>query len=351
MIRKWIGMLLAFCLCIGLAAPAGAAGTVKGYAQQLLQYYRHYQDEAEDVIWDILNHMAQVDPNQAAVWENIMDDWAWVNEEMPIGQGVLPDGLPEDDSLCIVVLGYQLSESGGMQEELVDRLVVALASAIKYPNAWIAVTGGQTSQVKGATEAGRMANWLRHKGVDPERIIVDTKALSTTANMQNVYSILNRDYPQVDSVAVVTSDYHVTWGSALFAAQSNHSFGYEAGNPIDVVGAAVCETGKTLDSMSYQVWGISEITGVAYRESDAPELYWVDRPTEPETTPVLQEEEAVQTTPTLEVFPAQEAQEEVPSEQKDRNWWPCLLLLAIVAYVLTPKKPRKKRKRPEWKWE
>lgn len=50
---------------------------------------------------------------------------------------VLPDGLPDTDELCIVVLGFQLNPDGSMRDELINRLNVALRSAEKYPNAYI----------------------------------------------------------------------------------------------------------------------------------------------------------------------------------------------------------------------
>jgi len=353
MIRRGVCLLLAVCLafCFPMTAEAAGNDTWKIYARQMIQYYRHHQAAAEDVIWDLNRQMAAVDPDQAAVWKNIMDDWAWVNEEMPVGVNVLPDGLPEDESLCIVVLGYGLAEDGSMKEELVDRLVVALSSALKYPNALIAVTGGQTSEVEGVTEAGQMAAWLRKKGIDSSRILVERQALSTTANAENVYKLLNEEYPQVKSVAVVTSDYHLTWGSALFAAVSNYNFAYHAGNPIDLVAGAVCNTGKTWDTMMLQAAGISAITGVPYDQSEsAPALYPVDRPTEPETQP---------TETTEEVYhwfwqqpeEAVEAVQEQPEEKRND------LMIVFggiglgLLYILIPKKPRKKRKKPEFKWE
>ena len=353
-------MVLTFCLLLTLPLTARAASKSKiaPYAQRLIQYYRHHQTAAEDVIWDILRQMEAVDADQAAVWENIMEDWAWVNSGMPVGENVLPDGLPEDDSLCIVVLGYALAEDGTMREELVDRLVVALASALKYPNAWIAVTGGQTSEVKGATEAGQMAAWLQKKGVDKSRILVDNQALSTTANAENVYKILNKSYPQVDSIAVVTSDYHLSWGSAMFAAVSNYSFGYEAGNPIDVVAGAVCNTGKTWDTMALQAAGISTITGISYDESAAaPELYPVDRPTEPseEPTQVTEPEEEIRwfwEQPDEKVPEQPQTQSQEQTKKKTNYAVPILAVILMAAgYILTPKKPRKKRKKPEFKWE
>lgn len=359
MLKKLTSVLLVLCLLLSLPVTTHAATkkAVKPYAEKLIQYYYHHQDAAVDVIWDILNQMAQVDADQAAVWENIMEDWAWVNHGMPIAENVLPDGLPEDDSLCIVVLGFGLAEDGSMKEELIDRLVVALSSALKYPNAWIAVTGGQTSQVEGVTEAGQMSAWLQEKGIDKSRILVEKQSLSTTANAVNVYKLLNRSCPQVDSIAVISSDYHITWGSAMFAAVSNYKFGYEAGNPIDVLAAAVCDTGTEYDSMAQQAWGVSAITGVGFDENaKAPELYYVERPTEPETVPTEPEETREERHWFWEKpQQAQEAQTVQTEEQGNKKSLVLPVTLGVVVlaavYLLTPKKPRKKREKPEFKWE
>lgn len=356
MIRRGFCLLLAICLLLFAPVKAEAAGnkTVKDCARRMIQYYRHYQSAAEDVIWDLQQQMAAVDSDQAAVWGNLMDDWAWVNDGMPVGENVLPDGLPEDESLCIVVLGFGLAEDGSMKEELVDRLVVALSSALKYPKALVAVTGGQTSEVEGVTEAGQMAAWLRKKGIEDSRIVTEKNALSTTANAENVYRLLNEHYPQVDSVAIVTSDYHLTWGSALFAAVSNYNFAYQAGKPIDLVAGAVCDTGKIWDTMTLQAAGISDIMGLAFDQSEAaPALYPVDRPTEPETEPAETKEEVHHWfwQKPEENTQKQQSAQELPKEK--RNYLlPALGTAALaVVYVLTPKKPRKKRKKPEFKWE
>lgn len=295
--------------------------------------------------------MEAVDPDQAAVWERIMQDWNWVNTQMPVGENVLPDGLPEDGSLCIVVLGYGLNTDGSMKEELVDRLVVALASALKYPNAWIAVAGGQTSPMEGVTEAGQMSAWLQKKGIEKSRIIVENQSLSTVANAVNVYKMLNTSYPQVNSIALISSDYHVAWGGAMFTTVSNYNFGYKAGNPIDLLASAVCVTGQTADTMVQQAWGISLITGMPFDEdAPVPTLYEVEKAAEPDAEPTEASPYMAQQDQAGE--PDQEPQQQ--EEKGERNFLPLILVLALLAaagYIFMPKKPRKKRQRPEWKWE
>lgn len=356
MIRKIFSavLFLSLLLTLPLTAHAATKAEIEPYAQKLIQYYRYYQDDAEDVIWDILQQMAAVDPDQAAVWERIMEHWSWVNSGMPVAENVLPDGLPEDNSLCIVVLGYGLNDDGSMKEELVDRLVVALASAVKYPNAWIAVTGGQTSETKGVTEAGQMAAWLQKKGIEQSRIIQEKQSLSTTANAVNTYKLLSASYPQVNSIALISSDYHLSWSSAMFTAVSDYKFGYEGGSPLELVGGAVCDTGSTADTLVQQAWGISAITGISFDENAAaPALYAVERPTEPETEPT-EAPAAGQDRAQVPALTPEPAQEETQEEtEKGTNYiLPILAVLLLAAvYILTPKKPRKKRKKPEWKWE
>ena len=50
-----------------------------------------------------------------------MDYWSYANNEMILYPDVLPEGLPKDDSLCIVVLGYELAPDGSMKKELIGR--------------------------------------------------------------------------------------------------------------------------------------------------------------------------------------------------------------------------------------
>lgn len=359
MTRKIVCILLVFCLLSALPMTAEAAGSkqIESYAQSLIQYYLHHQEAAEDVIWDILNKMKMVDIQQAEVWENIMEDWSWINSGMPAYEGVLPDGLPQDDSLAIVVLGYGLNEDGSMKEELVDRLVVALASALKYPNAWIVLTGGQTSVAKGVTEAGQMSAWLQEKGIDPSRLILEKQSLSTTANAVNVYKLLTASYPQVDSIAVISSDYHITWGCTMFTTVSHYKSANGSNRALKLVGNAVCNTGQTGNTLTLQAWGISAITGVSFDENaSAPSLYYVERPTEPaeQPTEAMEAEEAQPAVqePLPEMLQTEEKEE---TQAKKPSFVPILLFaaVAVAVYVLTPKKPRKKnrRQRPKMNFE
>ena len=126
----------------------------KGYTEEsyrlvsdMVYAYADRQEEAAGIIQDDLSKLNVLDPALASLWGKLMDYWAYVNTNPEIYSGVLPDGLPDDDSLCIVVLGFQLHPDGTMSEELLGRCETALRCLEKYPRALIAVTGGPTASV------------------------------------------------------------------------------------------------------------------------------------------------------------------------------------------------------------
>ena len=195
-----------------------------------------------------------------------MTDWARLNEAGFEDHRVLPDDLPQDDSLCVVVFGYGLDADGSIQPELEDRLYVALNAARQYPNAYVAVTGGQTSEVAGVTEGGQMAAWLRAQGVAESRLIVEDQALSTTQNAANTYKLLTSAYPQVKTLAVVTSDYHVACAGVLLQIWSDYQSQVNGAPALNVAAGASCATDTPVGDrmLSSQAWGIAQITGTAW---------------------------------------------------------------------------------------
>lgn len=296
-IRRILCAILALILIptMSLTVIAADMETAKPYIKRMIGYYQHYQDQAQENIDDMLAQISAIDPSQGKTWQKIMDSWEWVNTEMPVYKDVLPDGLPGDDSMCIVVLGYGLNSNGSMKPELIDRLEVALRSAEKYPNAYVAVTGGETSGVSGVSEAGEMASWLLANGISENRLIVEKKSLSTAANAMNVYDILIASYPQVSSVAVVTSDYHIPWGCAMFTTVSHYNSGYKGTRELELVGNAACTTGSTVNTLYSQAQGISLIAGVEFGGSTAPALHVDDKAAAEETTqPEPQEEPEIE---------------------------------------------------------
>lgn len=330
-IRRLLCLILCLLMVFALAQPAGAAELEDIYIRNMISYYFHYREQAAAEIDNQLEQLSSVSAGEGAVWRKIMDSWAWINEEMTIDTGVLPDGLPGDDSLCIVVLGYGLNDDGSMKRELVDRLEVALASAEKYPEAYVLCTGGETSDVRGVSEAGQMIRWLKEQGLREGRLIAETASLSTTANAQNCCRLLWRDYPQISSIAIVSSDYHIRWGSALFVAMAQYCAGYEGKPELELVGNAACTTASPeQDTMYAQAWGISIIAGVSFDSTLVPTLYLPE-----ETAPAETEPEETHTP--LAVSQPVTAEE----TEKEPVAGVLLLLAAALVIVFIPKKKRK----------
>ena len=212
---KQLAVLL---LCLVFALASVALGEEeKSPAQALIEravvtYAAYGETDTES-----LDALKELDPALAEKWAAVMDIWQTpveVNE-------VLPDDLPGDDSLCLVVLGFQLNPDGTMRDELIQRLTVALECSKQYPNAFIVCTGGGTApNAPEATEAGCMAAWLIENGVDEARVFVENRSMTTAQNAIFTFQILAENAPQVKQLAIISSDYHIFTGALLFGAQA-----------------------------------------------------------------------------------------------------------------------------------
>lgn len=264
--RFFLALLLIFGLMTG--APEVRATDADDLVCEMLNYYQHYQEDAwTDIQWR-LQQLEAVNPQRAAQWRALMDSWVQINH-IDFSQDTLPDGLPQDDSLCIVVMGYQLGAKGSIQPELEGRLKIALEAARKYPNAYILVTGGATSSGSGATEAGRMADWLIQNGIASQRIIQENQAFSTEQNAIYGMKLLKSDYPQVRHLAMVTSDYHMIRSHLVFAARQTEV----GGEIIDIVGHACYDTdNSTTVSYANQAAIIALMVGQDIEDMDKPVL-------------------------------------------------------------------------------
>ena len=171
--RTFLSLLLVVCIIFSMMMPVCAAGDPNTVIQKMLNYYRFYESDAMTDVYRLLEELESIDPAKADNWRKIMTKWDYAVNHLESPYGCLPDGLPQDDSLCIVVMGYVLNRDGSMRDELIGRCQVALNSYRKYPNAYIICTGGGTaSGNSNATEAGQMAKWLIEHGVDENHVIV-----------------------------------------------------------------------------------------------------------------------------------------------------------------------------------
>ena len=280
-----ISFLLALCLCVSLAgcgssssksdtgsSSAASSGDssqtssepkrVEKIVEEMAVDYGSYGSEAKDKIDTLLGELSACDASAGKRWKNIMDIWTSDDLGKKLNYDVLPDGLPDTDELCIVVLGFQLNPDGTMKDELVQRLTVALNSAKKYPKAYIACTGGGTaSENESASEAGEMAKWLEQQGIDKKRIITEDNSMTTAQNAIFTYDILTSKYTSVKKLAIVSSDYHIATGELLFRAESILRASAPGNEKLEVVSNAAWKAPSGTLSTMFQAGALIELFG------------------------------------------------------------------------------------------
>ena len=254
-------ILTVVCFCSGCGVKKEKRDC-QDIIEEMVVDYGNYGSEADDHIQSLLKELNSVDPDAADRWNRILTRWKAVNTDLQVNDGVLPDGLPDTDELCMVALGFQLNADGTMREELIERLGVVRASAEKYPNALIVCTGGGTAtENEAATEAGKMAEWLIENGIAAERIIVEDQSLTTAQNAIYTYDILSQGYPQVNQLAIVSSDYHIATGTLLFEAEAILRAEKAGAQAMQVVSNAAWKAPAGSLSTMFQAGALIELSG------------------------------------------------------------------------------------------
>ena len=228
--------------------------------KDLLLDYGAHQEQAAERIKARLEALEETDAELSARLSRIMDLWTGMRQDLPISYEILPDGLPESNELCLVVLGYQLEKDGSMREELIGRLEVTLKSAQKYPNAHVLCSGGGTAaENAGVSEAGQMAAWLVAHGVEEKRIIVENNSRTTGQNAICSYDLLTKNYPFIKQLAVITSDYHVLGGMLLLRSEAILKADVIGEEGLQVVANAAWRAPHTPYPPSYQAYALIEL--------------------------------------------------------------------------------------------
>ena len=267
MLNRIVCCALALCLAAlcGACGEDGALSENRGkedIVREITLQYGTYGSDADKTVERQLSELEGKDPVLGAKWRSIIRLWRKSNEELVLHYDVLPDGLPDTDELGIVVLGFQLNTDGTMRDELVERLKVGKASAEKYPNAYVVCTGGHTASAnREATEAGVMAEWLTENGIDPRRLIVENQSLTTAQNALYSIDILEKQYPQITKLAIVSSDYHIATGQLLFGAESTLRAEAAGREKYEVISNAAYKAPSGALSTSFQASALRELSG------------------------------------------------------------------------------------------
>ena len=237
-------------------------GKKQNLIEEMVVDYGSYGEEANDRIDTLLKELSAADASAGTRWTEIMNLWRSEELGQPLNYDILPDGLPDTDELCLVVLGFQLNPDGTMKDELIERLKVALKSAQKYPNAYVVCTGGSTAaENKSASEAGEMAKWLEENGIDKERIIIEDNSITTAQNAIFTYDILTSLYPSVKKLAIVSSDYHIATGELLFRSEPVLRAGIPGNEKLEVISNAAWKAPSGTLSPMFQAGALVELSG------------------------------------------------------------------------------------------
>ncbi len=229
----------------------------------IVHLYRTKGAESGPQIDSMLNDLSLQDPALGVLWEGIMQTWRNVNEDFVPSAGIAQD-LPSDESLCFVVLGFQLLYDGTMAPELLGRCEAALSCAEQYPHSRILLCGGATAPGNPeSSEASVMADWLCASGISPGRLILENRSLTTVENAAFGCQILAEQYPEVSNLVIISSDYHLPLGILLFQ-EATYLWQYEKGNrPYEVVSCTAYITGsggETFDvrRQASELWSLAD---------------------------------------------------------------------------------------------
>ena len=220
----------------------------------------------------LVEQVAAVNADDGDIARSIAEHWKAVFLD-PGYQLCVYEGLEKADELiatepdydekhAFVVLGYEL-KNGKMREELKGRCSAAAAAARSFPQSYLICSGGATgpNNPDNNTEAGLMKHYLVYKcGIDKERILIDTRAMTTKANAENTFAILRKH--DIHSITIVTSTYHQKWGQALYnamAALYEKSYGFK----VRIVGNYCFDIEPETESLrnGYQI-ALSQLTGM-----------------------------------------------------------------------------------------
>lgn len=125
--------------------------------------------------------------------------------EIPVVKNIKTDKNPERDYL--IVLGAAVHGTGPSLS-LTHRLQGALDYLLEYEDTVAIVSGGQGSGEE-ITESRCMKTWLIENGIDENRIIEESRSTSTMENLSFSKDIILSRGDNLDSVAVVSSPYHL----------------------------------------------------------------------------------------------------------------------------------------------
>lgn len=135
---------------------------------------------------------------------------------------------------ALIVLGALL-KGNEVSHTLDLRLRRSAEIMRQHPRLKVVVSGGQSAGAT-RTEASAMAEHLVRIGINPERIIIEDKSLSTSENLNFCLPLLEKELGHKPHlVTIVTSDYHVFRALLLAKASGYNAIGIAAPTPRGII--------------------------------------------------------------------------------------------------------------------
>lgn len=141
--------------------------------------------------------------------------------------GVCCGGAEDAEADYLIVLGAGVNGTQPSRS-LYERLCVAKDYLLTYPDATAVLSGGQGDN-ESISEAECMYRWLTAAGIASERLLREEKSTSTAENLRfSVERIEAETGETPQTVAVVSSEYHLCRAELLAKKQGIHALGVPA---------------------------------------------------------------------------------------------------------------------------
>lgn len=106
----------------------------------------------------------------------------------------------------VIVLGNRLNDDGSISRIQEERLEMALELEKLYEPDYFILSGGLANPKAGITEAKAMYNYLVGVGLNPEKLVLEDKSLSTVENAK--FSVPLAETLGAEMIIVCSSSYH-----------------------------------------------------------------------------------------------------------------------------------------------
>ncbi len=145
-------------------------------------------------------------PYPGALLDLPLHHWARAMERThPVPSAEL--GTSAAQHWAVLVLGGGVTDSGFLSSETLDRIECALDVWRRLPGAWFLLAEGGIGRYR---TAERVRAYLERCGVPRDRILLETKSLSTQQNVKFCLPILRRH--RISRVVLVTTLRHIVRG-------------------------------------------------------------------------------------------------------------------------------------------